>query len=302
MREKNNPMSKQADRHAGLMASLSKLDVTPASPAEPPPYRAMRTGPGKLLIAADSIERAQTATADAVAKVARLETELATLKAKVKHSREVDLNDLIIQMTTDLSTSHATAEAHRQAAEATRTELAKGELCLEGLPKLETEVAQLKSALEAERRHRAQAEQSAAVAMARLDKTEAQVEDLQARLNRAESEARTATADSGKLREQASSLQANFEVAVRDGNQARDEARRAEAEAAELRGQLLELRAAVKPELPATVRAQIAQGANRLAVLGGSEPPLSNIPRRQSGLADQIAAMPNVGVDADFDK
>jgi chromosome segregation ATPase len=295
-------MSKQADRQAGLMAALSKLDVTPAAPDEPQPDRTMRTGPGKLLIAADSIERAQTATANAVAKVARLETELATLKANVKHSREVDLNDLVIQLTTDLSASHATAEAHRQAAETTRTELAKSELRLEGLPKLEAEVGQLKSAIEAERRQRSQAEQAAAVATARLDKTEAQVEDLQARLNRAESEARTAMADNGKLREQASSLQANFEVAVRDGNQARDEARRAEAEAAELRGQLLELRAAVKPELPATVRAQIAQGANRLAVLGGSEPPLSDIPRRQSGLADQIAAMPNVGVDADFDK
>lgn len=197
---------------------------------------------------------AQQANVDLIAESERQASSLDVAENSLEELREerAGLQGRLIQLTTDLETSHAAAEAHRQAAESTRTELAKSELRLEGLPKLETEVAQLKSALEAERRNRAQAEQSAAVAVARLDKTEAQVEDLQARLNRAESEARTATADSGKLREQASSLQANFEVAVRDGNQARDEARRAEAEAAELRGQLLELRAAVKPELPAT--------------------------------------------------
>jgi chromosome segregation ATPase len=196
---------------------------------------------------------AQQANTDLIAESERQAASLDAVEHSLESLREerAELQGRLSQMTTDLSASQSAAEAHRQTAEATRTELAKSELRLEGMPKLETEVSQLKSALEAERRQRSQAEQSAAVAVARLDKTEAQVEDLQARLTRAEGEARTSAADSAKLREQASSMQANFEVAVRDGNQARDEARRAEAEAAELRGQLLELRSAVKPEVPA---------------------------------------------------
>lgn len=207
----------------------------------------------KLSIEADLVV-AQQANGDLIAESERQASALESQEAEVDELRAslAEAQGRLLQLTTDLEASNAASEAHRQAAETTRTELAKSELRLEGLPKMETEISQLKSALEAERRHRVQAEQAAAVATARLEKTESQVEDLQARLTRAESDARSAIADSAKLREQASSMQLNFEVAVRDGNQARDEARRAEAEAGELRGQLLELRSVVKQELPAT--------------------------------------------------
>lgn len=205
----------------------------------------------KLALEADLVV-AQQANGDLIAESERQaatleqqETEIETLRVALAEAQ-----GRLLQLTADLESSHAEAETHRQAAEATRTELAKSDLRLEGLPKLEAELSQMKSALEAERRGRTQAEQAAAVAGARLDKTEAQVTDLEGRLARAEEATRAASADTAKLREQASANQASFEVAIRDGNQARDEARRAEAEAAELRGQLLELRSQM---VPATV-------------------------------------------------
>jgi len=178
------------------------------------------------------------------ATIEKQESEIDTLRVALAEAQ-----GRLLQLKVSLDASQAEAETHRQAAESTRTELAKSEMRLEGLYKLELELSNMKSALESERLGRAQAEQAAAVAGARLDKTEAQVTELESRLSRAEEATRATAADAAKLREQASANQANFEVAVRDSNQARDEARRAEAEAAELRGQLLELRTAVNQGL-----------------------------------------------------
>lgn len=93
------------------------------------------------------------------------------------------------------------AGAQRQAAEAARIENGKAELRLSGIPRLESEIERLREATEAERTCRVDAEQSAAVASARLEKTEAEVADLKSRLARAEIDARDARQEGDKMRQ-----------------------------------------------------------------------------------------------------
>jgi hypothetical protein len=123
--------------------------------------------------------------------VAESERQTATLDARDNEIEGLrtecaELRGRLAQLTTDLETSQAALYEQRQAAEAARTELARLELRLEAVPKLEAEIVRLQAAREEERAGRVAAEQSAAVAAARLDNVEAQVVDLKQRLARAE--------------------------------------------------------------------------------------------------------------------
>ena len=91
-------------------------------------------------------------------------------------------------------------EAQRQAAEAARTDLATQRVHLDRLPRLEGEIERLRTALDGEQAARVVAEQAAAVATAKLDKTESQVSDFRDRLGRAEEDARATTQALLKLR------------------------------------------------------------------------------------------------------
>jgi len=183
---------------------------------------------------ADLITESERQAASIDAQAREVET-LAVEKA--------ELSGRMSQMSADLEESRKEADTQRQVAETGRTEQAKLQLKLEGLPKLEAEVEKLQAALDAEREGRAKAEQVAAVETTKRENAEAQVQDLQVRLARAETDARETAQANTKIREQAQAFQASFEAAVRDGNQARDELLRAQAEASELRGQLVEVRA-----------------------------------------------------------
>lgn len=88
-------------------------------------------------------------------------------------------------MSDDLDSGRAAIETQRQVAEGLRADLARQQVRIEGLLKLEGEVERLRSAL-GQRAARAAAEQAAAVAGARLENTEAQAADLKARLAQAE--------------------------------------------------------------------------------------------------------------------
>jgi colicin import membrane protein len=75
------------------------------------------------------------------------------------------------------------AENQRQAAESARTELAKVQLRLEGVPTLEAELSRMHAALDAERAARVTADQAAAVAeAASLEQSKATADDLRVRL------------------------------------------------------------------------------------------------------------------------
>ena len=91
---------------------------------------------------------------------------------------KAELSGRLGQLNKDLEDVRAEAAAQREAAEHARTEKAKLELRLEGVPRLEAEIERLKAALESERNAKVVAEQQAAVSQARLEKTEAQLKEL----------------------------------------------------------------------------------------------------------------------------
>lgn len=190
------------------------------------------------LVLAEQVNRDLIAESERqTATINELEQEATALRAEVAAA-----SGRVAQLSSDLESIHQTVQSERQAAELARTELAGAKLQLESLSRREAEIERLRAALDAERIARVAAEQTTAVLNAKLEKTEAQVNDLQTRLTRAEDDARGALAETSRIREQNSSLQASFDAAVRDGNQVRDYQRRVEAEASALRGQLLELR------------------------------------------------------------
>lgn len=193
----------------------------------------------KLLLEQDLVS-AQQSQKDLIAEnetqlaaIEGLQTTLDELSAE--HSQ---LEGRTAQLAADLDEARQSAETQRQAAEAARTETAKLQLRLEGVPRLEAELAKLKDALEAERAARVVADQTAAVASARLEQNESAMEDLRGRLTRAETDLRDATQEASKLRDLSSKLQGTLESTSRELVLAREEARKAEAEATELKGLL----------------------------------------------------------------
>lgn len=75
----------------------------------------------------------------------------------------------LYQIELDLAAALEEALRERAAAESARTELAKDQLRLEAMPRLEADLATLRETYEAERQTRIAAEQSAAVSAAQKD-------------------------------------------------------------------------------------------------------------------------------------
>ena len=96
------------------------------------------------------------------------------------------MNGRATQLATALETSHLDTQVERQAAELARTELAKAELRLEALPRLESELERLRVALDAERTGRVAAELAAAVSAVKLEKTEAELTESRQRYTKLE--------------------------------------------------------------------------------------------------------------------
>ena len=81
------------------------------------------------------------------------------------------------QLAADLATARDEITRERQAAEVARVELAKAALRLEGLPRLEAEIAALRAERDHERQGRVQAEQEAAVLTARVTDLRERLDD-----------------------------------------------------------------------------------------------------------------------------
>ncbi len=123
---------------------------------------------------------AQQANQDLIAESERLAVALQREQSTVEtlQADKAELSGRLGQLTKDLEEVRAEAAAQREAAEHARTEKAKLDLRLEGVPRLETEIERLKTVLELERNAKVVAEQQAAVSQARLEKTEAQLKEL----------------------------------------------------------------------------------------------------------------------------
>jgi SMC interacting uncharacterized protein involved in chromosome segregation len=125
------------------------------------------------LAVAEAGEKAERALATSEQENAVLKTEAAELRGR------------LAQMSGELEAGRAALEAQREVAEGLRAEVARQQVRLEGIPRLEGEVERLRAALDQERTARAAAEQAAAVTGARLESAEAQVADLKARIEKA---------------------------------------------------------------------------------------------------------------------
>ena len=124
-------------------------------------------------------DQRQTAT-DLAAENERQRETICDLSAQIEAvtADRAGIEGKAAQMAADLATARDEITRERQAAESARVEMAKAALRLEGLPRLETEIAALRADLERERQGRIQAEQEAAVLTAR-------VMDLRERLDEA---------------------------------------------------------------------------------------------------------------------
>jgi hypothetical protein len=131
-----------------------------------------------------------------------LALEEAEREANLLRTEVAAVQGRLAQVSANLEDSQQAIQVERHAAEVARTELAKAQVRLEGLPSLESDLERLRAALGAEREARAGADQAAAVSGAKLEKTEGQVADLEKRLAKAEELARVAGQDAAKLQGQ----------------------------------------------------------------------------------------------------
>ncbi len=161
------------------------------------------------------------------------------------------------QLETDLVVARDEAARERSGAELARTELAKAQLRLEAMPRLEADLVAVRASLETERLARVAAAQDAAVLTAKLEAAERRAIEADERTSKVDA---TATQIAAKAEAFARELvvsntavqagQARFENTTREFEAAKKAAAAAQAaaqksgeEAAELRGQLAQMEA-----------------------------------------------------------
>lgn len=157
------------------------------------------------------------------------------------------------QLAADLIITREDAARERSGAELARTELAKAQLRLEAMPRLEADLDRLRVALEATQQARQQAEQDAAVYSAKLEAAERRAKEADARTEKASTFAAQLAdkidATARELAQTQASLQAaqtRLEASARELAEAKQAATAAQAaakksgeEAAELRGKAI---------------------------------------------------------------
>lgn len=142
-------------------------------------YLDQEVAAAKALLEAELVT-AQQANQDLIGESERQSAALdkQQLAYELLQGEKAELIGRLSQMSKDLDEARAEAVSQRESAEQARTEKAKLELRLEGMPRLEDEIERLKTALESEREAKVIAEKHAAVSLARLEKTEAQLEEM----------------------------------------------------------------------------------------------------------------------------
>ncbi len=171
------------------------------------------------------------------------ETEMASLSDQL-----AALAGRNAQLEADAERTAQELSQERAAAESARVELAKAELRLEAVPRIEKEIEQLRKDLESARIQTAQQHESAAVAEAKFEAAERAAEASAAAATEAAKRAQQAEQLLATERLAVQSAIAKLETAARDVAEAKDLATKATAsaktaneEAAMLRGQIVEL-------------------------------------------------------------
>ena len=159
------------------------------------------------------------------------------------------------QLETDLVVDRDEAARERSGAELARTELAKAQLRLEAMPRLEADLVAVRTVLETERLARVAAAQEAAVLAAKLEAAERRALEADERTSKADATAAQITAKAETFARDlvvantaVQAGQARFENATRELEAAKKAAAAAQAaaqksgeEAAELRGKLAQM-------------------------------------------------------------
>lgn len=226
----------------------------------------------KTILQSDLVD-AQQANADMIAESERQSSTI-EIQAEALESAQVEKAGLagrLAQVESDLAKTLDDVAAERQAAETARVELAKAELRLEAVPKIEAEIEKVRAELLDARAKAAELHEAAAVATAQLDaantarmKVEQQLEAANEAAGKARAKAdqqleaaATKEASTAKALEnervEVQACQARLEAAARELEaakeaviKARADAKKSGEESAELRGQLAESRKTVK--------------------------------------------------------
>lgn len=210
---------------------------------------------------------AQQANGDLIAESERQSStiELQAEAFDALQAEKAELAGRLGQLESDLARAIDDVAAERNGAELARTELAKAQLRLESMPRLEADLTELRADLAKERQARITAEQSSAVLASqkasleeRQSETKARADQLTKQLDHAQERNEQLTKDLADARVAVQAAQTRIESAAREIEDlkkatadAREQARIAGEQAAELRGQM----AATKdPAAPASTK------------------------------------------------
>lgn len=150
------------------------------------------------------------------------------------------------QLETDLVVARDEAARERSGAELARTELAKAQLRLEAMPRLEADLVAVRAVLETERVARQQAEQQAAVLTAKLEATERRATEADARTTKAEAATANAAEKAEIVARELVTANAKLEASERRANEADTRTVRAEAATAAAARDLVAANASVQ--------------------------------------------------------
>jgi colicin import membrane protein len=182
--------------------------------------------------------------------IAESERQASTIEIQAEaleaaQSEKAGLAGRLAQVESDLARAADDATAERNAAENARTELAKTQLRLEALPRIEAEADRLRSELERTTAAKVTAEQAAAVAIAKLEAMTDRATKAEAAAEKAEKQTAAVTQELATARVQVQSQQVALNGVEREIDEARKQAIEARVEAkksgeiaAELKGQL----------------------------------------------------------------
>ncbi|MDR5791683.1 DNA-binding protein [Caballeronia sp. LP003] len=176
------------------------------------------------------LELTQQANADLIVESERQTLSIENLNATLEkaYAEKAEASGRLEQITLERDAALAASAAERRAAENARTDLAKALLRLEAMPRLEKEMDELRVKLEGESSARVSAEQSSAVAIAKLEG------------------ANEARATAERLIEE---MKTNDQARAKEISDARSEWSTAQATIADLRQKLAAL---YRPRLPAS--------------------------------------------------
>lgn len=200
----------------------------------------------KATLQADLVD-AQQSNADLIAESERQAStiEIQAEALETIQAEKAELVGRLSQVESDLTKSGDDVAGERHAAEHARTELAKAQLRLEAVPRIEAEIEKIRAELLETRTQAAELHEAAAVATAKLEAAETACTRVEKQLDgiTAKEAAGAQALQSERVSVQA--CQARLESAAREvaaANEAADKARAAAKksadEAAELRGQL----------------------------------------------------------------